>query len=213
MRWGIDMAGLKFGSFSQAARISNLDIDADLDMGVKAVIAATGRFTEIDQRDESGINITGSEVNINGTARFTDILITPYTVTPSDNVYFTASITASSFSTSYSPISGSIVIGPTSGPISPRLYVDVEFTATNLWVELRVYKNSDLIGTIRVERYGTDPNFVTKNIDLPELVGGDVLNFTARANISTGSIILKNFRLAGDVVKYVFDGPTAETVI
>lgn len=206
------MAGLKFGSFSQAARISNLDIDADLDMGTRAVIAAKGRFAEIDQRDESGINITGSEVNINGAARFTDILVTPYTVTPSDNVYYTANITSGWLTTTYSPISGSIVIGPTSGPISPRLYFDVEFTATNLWVELRVYKNSDLIGTIKAERYGTDPNMLTKNIDLPDLVGGDVLTFTARANISTGSIILKNFRLAGDVEKYVFDGPTAETV-
>ena len=206
------MVGFNPIFYAGSTKLSQVTIDSDLDMGARAVIAATGRFTEIDQRDESGINITGSEVNINGTARFTDILITPYTVTPSDNVYFTASITASSFSTSFSPISGSIVIGPTSVPISPRLYVDVEFTATNLWVELRVYKNSDLIGTIRVERYGQDPNMVTKDIDIPDVVGGDVLNFTARANVSTGSIRLKNFRLAGDVEKYVFDGPTAETV-
>ncbi len=33
------MAGLKFGTFSQAARISNLDIDMDLDMGVHKIIS------------------------------------------------------------------------------------------------------------------------------------------------------------------------------
>lgn len=188
------MAGLKFTTFSQAARISNLDIDADLDMGVLSVIAAKGRF---------------NEVNLGKTV-VTDMLVLPYTVTPSDNVYYTANITVDWFDKNdFTPINGSIVIGPTSVPISPRLLVDIESTLGNVWVRLRVYKNGDQVVNTMVPL--SSAGMVTKSVDLPMLVGGDVLTFTTLANVNSG-ITLSNFRLAGDVVKYVVDGPTAETV-
>jgi len=189
------MAGLKFGSFSQAARVSTLDIDMDLDMGVLGVIAANGQFTK---------------ANLGKTV-VTDTLILPYTVTPSENVYFTSDITAKWFKTNFEPISGSIVIGPTSVPISPRLYIDVETNSTTILVTLRVHKNGEVIATIE----GINKNYPedgTIAIDLPELVAGDVLTFSARATIETQGTKLSNFRLAGDVVIHVIDGPSAETV-
>ena len=184
------MAGLKFSTFSQAARVSNLDIDADLDMGGRAVIAAKGRF---------------NEVNL-GKAVVTDTLFFPYTVTPSENVYFTANISMPpTLETNYKPLIGSIVIGPTIVPISPRLYFDLTRGATHR-SQLRVHKNGEVIVTTDELTEGTFA------IDLPDLIGGDVLSFSARADQVTTAVTFSNFRLAGDVVKHIIDEPTAETV-
>lgn len=200
------MTGLKFGAYSQAARVSNLDIDADLDMGVRSVIAAKGRFSEIEPMDESVVNITGARLS---NSVFTDTLIIPYTVTPSDNVYFTSDISQEIGSLTHTPINGSIVIGPTSTTISPRLFVDASTPGPAFGsTELRVYKNGVLIAT-NDEFPGLGG---TVAIDLPELKGGDVLTFTARVTAEGKVFTFSNFRLAGDVVKHVLDEPTAETV-
>ena len=204
MRWGINMAGLKFGTFSQAARVSNLDIDADLDMGVRWVIAAKGRFNEIDV--DTMVKMVDGEMKFVAPARFTDRVIVPYTVTPSDNVYFTANnIDRNWFDTSFRMFSGSIIIGPTIVPISPRLLIDTENVQTYRSIQIRVYKNGEIIAvTDEYKESGTI------RIDLSDLVEGDVLTFAGRTNSSGDYITVTNFRLAGDVVKHVIDGPTAE---
>lgn len=200
------MARLKFSAYSQAARVSNLDIDMDLDMGVRAVIAAKGRFAEIDQVDDSGIKIT-APARFAKTA-FTDTLIMPYTVTPSENVYYTANISMpSNLDVDYKPLIGSIRIGPTSIPITPRLYFDVSGLDTTRTLQVRIHKNDVVIFTTDVLTANG-----TIEIDLPNLIGGDVLSFSARTNKWISSVTIGNFRLAGDVIKHVIDGPSAETV-
>ena len=189
------MAGLKFGTFSQAARVSNLDIDTDLDMGVLSVIAAKGQFTEA-YLDKTVV---------------TDTLITPYTVVPSENVYFTADFSTKPWLyTTYTPLALSIKIGPTSIPISPRLYFNISSGvggSNNTRLQLRVHKNDEVIAT--TEEINTTGDH---SIDLSDLMGGDILSFSARASRDTPYIGIENFRLAGDVVTHLIDTPTAERV-